>query len=361
MQMRLSMSWGPLMLVVCGCASGLTMESFTAGSGACYEREEEAQTSVVDTHLHFRPFGGPAAPFEEVVSYLERTGVLFANIYGIGQMLPVTSACTYYLDCPGTPVTPTLKSDFVNASNYVTFAPKGVHLTLAMSFPDLSRPETILPHMLLLEEEYPGVFKWMGEVNLVKQALYNNGHAPVPEETIAAWAPFMEALRERNMPLAIHSDLGDDETPTKHLPLFEEMLRLYPDNKIIWMHMGLSRELVSLDAGEHIRIMRSLFDRFPNLMVDLAWRVIYDNYFADPEKRALYIPFLNEYSERILPGTDFLASANKTFDVYKSELEATSYINQYLDDTAFRNIALGQNYFELLGLHYEAPMVCVDD
>ena len=45
--------------------------------------------------------------------------MLFANVYGIGQMLPVDSPCTYYLDCPGQ-------------------------------------------------------FRWMGEVNLVKQAVFPN-------------------------------------------------------------------------------------------------------------------------------------------------------------------------------------------
>ena len=59
-----------------------------------YDRSAQPQTAVVDTHLHFRPFGGPAIPFEEVVGYLATTGVLFANVYGIGQMLPASSSCT---------------------------------------------------------------------------------------------------------------------------------------------------------------------------------------------------------------------------------------------------------------------------
>ncbi len=31
-----------------------------------------------------------------------------------------------------------------------------------------------------------------------------------------------------------------------------------------------------------------------------------------------------------------------------------SRINQYLDDDAFRNIALGQNYFELQSIYHKA-------
>ena len=140
---------------IVGCASKPTLETFRTDDASCYDRSEQPQTSVVDTHLHFRPFGGLAVPFSEIVSYLEETGVLFVNIYGIGQMLPVASSCTYYLDCPGTPVRSSLKNDFVNAANYVMKAPPGIHMTLSMTFPDLSGPEAILPGMQLLEEEYP--------------------------------------------------------------------------------------------------------------------------------------------------------------------------------------------------------------
>jgi hypothetical protein len=345
-------------VVVTGCASAPTLSAFKTDRAPCYDRSTQPQTSVVDAHLHFRPFGGPALPFEEVVSYLEKTGVRFVNVYGIGQMLPVSSPCTYYLDCPGTPVTPTLKNDFVNAANYVLKAPPGIHMTLSMTFPDLSQPESILPGMQILEKEYPGMFKWMGEVNMVKQALFNNGHKPVSRGELAQWGPFMKVLRQRDIQLAIHADLGNDENPTKFLPLIEEMLRLYPDNKIVWMHMGLSKELANIDAALHIQTMKSLLDRFPNLMMDLSWGVIDDHYFSKPDKRALYVPFLNEYSERFLPGTDFVASANKSFEVYREELRVTSRINRYLDDNAFRNIALGQNYFRLLGLDYTALPVC---
>ena len=329
------------------------------GPAACYDRATQPQTAVVDTHLHFRPFGGPPLPFDEVMGYLRDTGVRFVNIYGIGQMLPVDSPCTYYLDCRGTPVTPTLKNDFANATNLLANPPHGVHATLAMTFPNLSRPETVLSGIELLDEEYPGMFRWMGEVNLVKQALFGNGHIAVPREKIAEWAPFMEVLRERGIPIAIHSDLGSDEAPTRYLPWMQDVLDLYPDNPIVWMHMGLSLELKTLPAEEHIRLMSSMLDRHPNLMLDITWRIIDDNYFSRADLQPLYVDFLNEHSDRILPGTDFLASSNKTFEVYRTELEVTSRILRFLDDEAFRNIALGENYFRLLDLPYVAPRVCI--
>ena len=329
-----------------------------ASEPACYDRATQPQTAVVDSHLHFRPFGGRSVPFNELLGYLRDTGVRFVNVYGIGQMLPVDSPCTYYLDCPGTLVTPTLKNDFANAASVVARPLHGIHTTLAMTFPDLSRPETVLPGMELLDAEYPGMFAWMGEVNLVKQALFRNGHSPVPLDAIARWEPFMRVLHERGIPIAIHSDLGSDDNPTRYLPWMQEVLDRYPDNRIVWMHMGLSLELKTLPATEHIRLMSSMLDRHPNLMLDITWRIIDDNYFSREDQQPQYVAFLNRYSDRILPGTDFLASSNKTFDVYKTELEVTSRILALLNDEAFRNIALGENYFRVLGLDYEAPRMC---
>ena len=348
-------------LLLAGCAGAPTLATYRMADPPCYDRALQPNTFVVDSHVHFRPFGGRALPFEEVVGYLERSGVLFANVYGIGQTLPAGSECVYFPDCPGTPVAPSMRSDFLNAVAALEHGPappRDVHLTLSMSFPNLERPDTVLEGIRLLDREFPGQFRWMGEVNLVKQALFENGHRAVPLGKIREWAPFMAVLRERGIPLAVHADLGNDAEPTAYLDWIEAVLRHYPDNVVVWMHLGLSRELVALDAGNHVAILSSVLERFPKAMLDISWRVLQDLVFSDPERRDVYVAFLNAHSERILPGTDFVASANRDFEDYRSDLEATSRILRYLDDEAFRNIALGRNYFRLLNLDYEAPPVC---
>ena len=341
-----------------GCAVAPSLATFQDPAAPCYDRARQPHTTVVDTHLHFRPFGGHGLPFDEVVSYLEKSGVLFANIYGIGQTLPAGGACHYYANCPGTPVMPSMRNDFANALGLLANDSRRVYLTLSMTFPDLSRPETVLPRIQLLDDEFPGLFRWMGEVNLVKQALFWHSHQVTPRAAIPGWAPFMAALRERGAPLAVHSDLGSDDDPTAFLAWIEDVARLYPENTIIWMHMGLSKELAVIAPREHIAIMERLLGAHPNLWLDLSWRVLEDQVFSDAAKRAQYLPFLNAWSHRLLPGTDFVASHDKTFESYRSDLEAVSRIHRHLDDTAFRNIALGQNYFRLLNLDYTAPRIC---
>jgi hypothetical protein len=337
----------------------LTLANFAKGATDCFDRSKRPALAVVDTHLHVRPFGGPPIPYQELTKILHQNGVLFANLYGIGQRLPVQSPCTYYLNCPGEPALPSLKSDFSNAQNSLDYKQSDMQLMLSMTFPDLSKPEEILPQMALLDKEYPGMFRWMGEVNLVKQALFNNGHKAVPGEVIAAWKPFMDELRKRNIPIAIHSDLGNDRDPKKYIPLMDEVLRRYPDNRIVWMHLGLSKELTTVDPREHIQLLESYLRRYPKLSFDISWRVLYDQMFKDPAKRNLYVAFLNRWPSRFIPGTDFVAAAGKTEQIYREELILTSSILADVNNEAYRRIALGQNYFELAGLDAVAPPVCL--
>jgi len=338
----------------------------------CYDRKREGFTSKVDAHCHFRPFGGRVIPFSELIGYFQKSGVLFVNAYGIGQTLPSDDTCTYYLDCPGTSVTPSLRNDFVNAAHYLEYTgtDKGkiddpfegeerINLVLSMTFPDLAHPERVTEYIQLLDEEYPGVFSWMGEVNLVKQALFNNGQVPASLESIKLWKPFMDTIRRRNIPINIHSDLGSNAEPTKYLYLMEEVLNRYNDNKIVWAHLGLSKELTDIAPEKHIAILKRLLDKYENLMLDLSWDVLWDSVFVNDESRAKYVELINAYPTRFLTGTDFVASRDaKDYKTYRDALIKTSYINLDMSDEAFRNIALGENYFKLLGLDYTAPKIC---
>ncbi|CAE7355147.1 DSK1 [Symbiodinium sp. CCMP2592] len=356
----------------------LTLADFQKESETCYERgpEPEHSWAVVDSHLHARPFGGPPVPFADLLGRLRRAGILFTTLYGIGQRLPIDSACTYYLDCPGVNITPSLKNDFFNAQSVLDNAkilsdsPVGPVITLSMSFFDLHNVDEILYKMNLLQGEFPSMFKWVGEINLVKQALWPNEQGlPVPLESIKTWGPFMAELRKQDIPLSLHADLGDDTEGQKFLPLMDEVLRLYPKNKIIWMHLaGLSRQLdPKLSASllqrptsieDHVELIESRLKKFPKLMIDLSWDVLYDEIYNSAAEEKPYIKLINNFPTRFLSGSDHVAAAVKTEEVYRQELNKTSEIYRHLSDDAFRRIALGQNLFDVAGLEYTAPKIC---
>ncbi|MHA7880609.1 MAG: amidohydrolase family protein [Saccharospirillum sp.] len=325
----------------------------------CYDRQQAPHTLVVDSHLHFQPFSGRSLDFQTLVGYLAEAGIRYANVYGIGQTRIDDWECLKYgRGCANSTIRPTMKNDFMNALQLSQTPNTQVGLTLSMTFVDLQNPETIIDRMALLDGEFPGLFRWMGEANLVKQSLFGWGHRPATRQNIDDWAPFMAVLRERNMPLALHSDLGNDDEPLKYLELMEHVLASYPDNTVVWMHLGLSREQTDMDAAEHTRLLRRLMDRYPNLWLDISWNVLYDYYFRDEQRRPYYVALMNDFAARTLTGTDLVANERTGYAQYERALYQNSYINQYLNDEAFRHIALGQSYFDLLGLDAAAPEIC---
>ncbi|NVJ59564.1 MAG: amidohydrolase family protein [Gammaproteobacteria bacterium] len=333
-----------------------SLASFKKGSDAmCYDRAKEPYTAVVDTHFHPRPFGGPALSTPELINYFDSLGVRFVNYFGIGQVLELDSGCTYYLDCKGVAAKPSIKNDFVNGMDAVAFKSDNLHITLSMTFMDLANPEDIVSKIKLYDAEYPGMFKWAGEVNLMKQALVGNLHEPATKEDIKAWAPFMKILAERGIPITIHSDLGNDANPTEFLYLMEYVLKQYPKNKIVWAHMGLSKELTKMAPNKHVEIMEGLLKNHPNLYLDISWDVLFNAYHR---WGGIFIDFFNRNPTRILPGSDFVAADNKSYGIYAKELEITSRALKFLNDEAFQNIALGGNYFRILNLNYEALKIC---
>eukprot|EP00933_Yihiella_yeosuensis_P028482 TRINITY_DN2230_c2_g1_i1.p1 TRINITY_DN2230_c2_g1~~TRINITY_DN2230_c2_g1_i1.p1 ORF type:complete len:454 (+),score=58.64 TRINITY_DN2230_c2_g1_i1:58-1419(+) len=353
----------------------------------CYDRANRNQWSVTDVHIHVRPFGGPPVPMAEQIKRFQNAGVLFPVLYGIGQRLPIDSNCTYYLACPGTPVKPSMKNDFWVAQSFLDNVDLisddyGPEFTFSMSFPDLHKPETIVPKMDLLEQEYPGMFKWMGELNVAKQALFKNRDAktppgkapsdPVSIRAIDQWGPFMEELRKRDMPIGLHSDLGHDNKTDSigYLENMDEILEKYPKNKIIWLHLGglslqlhprAKASLAQVDyiyVTRHVKILKERLKKYPNLMIDLSWDVLYKSVFSDPKERQPYVDLINEFPTRFLAGTDHVAAIVKDEQTYRDELNRTSFINTFMNDEAFRRIALGQNFFDFRGINFTAPKVC---
>ena len=334
-----------------------TLAHFRAGEveDYCFDRAAQPYTAVVDSHFHPKPFGGPAMDAQHLWETFDRLGVRFINYFGIGQVLQLDANCAYYLDCPGVSAIPSIKNDFVNGLELAAYDPDKIHITLSMTFIDLAQAENAVEMIQLYDREFPGMFSWSGELNIMKQALLGNNAEPATIESIDAWAPFMAVFRERGIPVTLHSDLGNDANPTEFLHLMDHVLERYPENKIVWAHMGLSKELTTMSPAQHVRLMGERLDAYPNLYLDISWDVIYNSYHRWGE---IFVPFFNAYSTRILPGTDFVAADYKTWEDYARELEVTSRALRVLENDAFRNIALGQNYFELMEIPYEAPALC---
>lgn len=89
------------------------------------------------------------------MDFLSQTETRFVVLMGIGQTLPYNGSCTYYKDCPGTPVKSSIRNDFNNAANNYRFPRSDIDVAVSMTFPDLAKPNDITQKIQLLDAEYP--------------------------------------------------------------------------------------------------------------------------------------------------------------------------------------------------------------
>lgn len=345
-------------ITLSACTHKVDLSYFQGNPNKCFDRQKHSNIMIVDAHHHFRPYGGPVKDHQQLLKDIRKAGVLFVMGYGIGQTLPEKSQCHFPANCPTTPITPNLSNDIANAKNQLKWPSTNPIVNLSMSFFDLNQPHNIKKQMLELRQRYPNQFNWAGEVNLVKQALFSHGHTIPSKKTINRWQPFMDFLAENNMPIAIHADIGNDNGQTKYLPLFDHVLSRFPSNKIIWLHMGISKEQLSLPVKQHIEIISQRLKKHPNLHIDLSWKILQENYFNSDKKRQLYIDLLNQFPDRFITGSDIVASKKTSYNRYLSTLKGNSALFAHLNNNAFRMIFLGQNYFNLAQMPNVAPMVC---
>ncbi len=60
----------------------------------------------------------------------------------------------------------------------------------------------------------------------------------------------------------------------QHLQVWDSILKRYPDLKVIWAHVGLSKELKNFHPLVHKHILETFFERYPNLHADVSWDVL---------------------------------------------------------------------------------------
>ena len=113
-------------------------------------------------------------------------------------------------------------NDRINAQEYKKYTQNKelkskIHLTLSATFPNLQRPENITKILAELETEFPGAFRWAGEMNVIKHALVGNGFFDRRESPritkrfldSGKLDHFYRMMEEKEWPVTIHCDCGN--------------------------------------------------------------------------------------------------------------------------------------------------------
>ena len=117
---------------------------------------------------------------------------------------------------------PDPENDRINAQNYKKYKQNEelkskIHLTLSATFPNLQRPENITKNLAALENDFPGAFRWAGEMNVIKHALVGNGFFDQLESPritkrfldSGKLDAFCRKMEEKQWPVTIHCDCGN--------------------------------------------------------------------------------------------------------------------------------------------------------
>lgn len=223
---------------------------------------------------------------------------------------------------------------------------KKMHLTVSATSLNLQNPENNMKVLNNLTSSFPGVFKWAGEINVFKHALaanafFEGGRVTVEQIRSGALDPFFKQMETNQWPVTLHCDLGCEqyndvpvnvdernelegcEVPAseialakksyswwktnlgpyyesffdakneprhnfkkvQHFQVWDTILSRFPDMRVVWAHMGLSKELRALHPVIHRYIIIKLIDKHPNLMIDISWdilaKILFLNYKDD--------------------------------------------------------------------------------
>jgi len=210
---------------------------------------------------------------------------------------------------------------------------KKMHLTMSATSLNLQNPGKNMDVYNNLTTNFPNVFKWAGEINVFKHALaanafFQNGRVTVEQINSGALDPFFNTMETNQWPVTLHCDLGCEQydsvpltadNPLKgcevpeseialatksflwwknilgpyyvsffnannkpretfkkiqHLHVWDTLLTRFPNMKVVWAHIGLSKELRALHPVIHKYILMTMFDKHPHLMADISWDIL---------------------------------------------------------------------------------------
>lgn len=160
-------------------------------------------------------------------------------------------------------------------------------------------------HVRRMLDWYPDVFEGIGEVMARHDDLTALTYGETPRADHSALQPVYELAAERDLPVAVHSNISSVRIQEPlYLHEFENAVKRNPRTRFIWCHAGISRRIVVPTLTDHLRRM---LRTYPNLWVDLSW-VVYEDYIAPGGKPAPeWVRLVDEFPDRFMLGSDKVA------------------------------------------------------
>jgi predicted TIM-barrel fold metal-dependent hydrolase len=183
-------------------------------------------------------------------------------------------------------------------------------------------------------KKYP-FWRGIGEVFSRHDDLTNLTNEETARVNHPALFEIFELCADKKLPFLVHhnSTSVSIHDAYEHLHELEEVLPGFPRTTFVWAHCGISRRVFHKNYHQ---MLISLFEKYPNLLVDISW-VVYDDVIClnlEPKKH--WMDLIEHYPERFSIGSDLCGHfehLGKTMARYNRLLQA-------LDPKARRLVAL---------------------
>ena len=198
-----------------------------------------------------------------------------------------------------------------------------------------------IDHIRRMVAMYPDMWVGIGEVLTRHDDLTRMTYGRNSTANCIALDPVYKFAAKHNMPVWIHSDIGD---PVNNTPAFlyeiEEAVKKHPQTKIVWCHIGDTRGVNIPNLPE---IAVRLLKTYPNLYYDLSW-VVFDQIIAPNGKPdPIWVKIIEQFPNRFMIGTDKIGG----FSDYKQTIRRYDVLLDQLKPETAKKVA-SENMFELV-------------
>ena len=315
---------------------------FTAISNA--ELNKKYDYLINDCHAHFVNFIQETDGLCDLLKKMDESGVENIILFG----LPVAKVWTeydkekpVYYDDNDAPVYYYSFTDVILAENIKKLPKEQQKRIYPMVCGFNPADKNGIDHIKRMIAMYPNFWVGIGEILTRHDDLTRMTYGTNPTANMSTLDPIYEYAAKNNLPVWIHSDIGNPiANDSRFLYEIEEAVSKHPKTKIVWCHIGNTREV---DIKELPKITTRMLKEYSNFYLDLSW-VVYDQIIAPNGKpNPIWVNIIEEFPDKFMIGTDVFGNFSK----YKQTIRRYKPLLASLKPATAKKVA-SMNMFNLL-------------
>lgn len=153
---------------------------------------------------------------------------------------------------------------------------------------------------------YPGLWEGIGEVMARHDDLTALSYGEAPRADHVALDAVYELAAERDLPVAIHSNVGSVwlREPI-YLHELESAVKRHPRTRFIWCHAGVSRRI---EVPTLLQEIARLLSTHRNLWIGLSWVVLETHLISGDRPDPEWLALIEAFPDRFMIGSDVLGT-----------------------------------------------------